>query len=145
MLYKYVQKIKAIYEDTTKEMFTFKSTNDILEFLNKYELLGYLAEENLFIICLDTRNHVTAYSQVSKGGIASTNVDVKTVFKVALLSNAEKLIVTHNHPSGSLKASREDIELTRAIKKDCNLLGFELLDSIIVAKNDVISFIKEID
>lgn len=72
---------------------------------------------------------------VSVGSLSSTMVHPREVFKSAILSNAESIIMVHNHPSGSLKPSKCDQDVTEWIKNAGDLIGIQLLDHVIVGKN----------
>lgn len=137
-----ISKVKLITEFSTKDNITLHNTRDILKFLHDFENLDFLAEEHTFAIFTDTTNKIINYCLVGKGNERSSLLDLKTVFKVALLSNASRIILAHNHPSGSLKPSKFDLKTTKYIKFGCKILGFELLDNVIVSNNNIISLFK---
>lgn len=137
-----ISKVKLITEFSTKDNITLHNTKDILKFLHDFENLDILAEEHTFAIFTDTTNKIINYCLVGKGNERSSLLDLKTVFKVALLSNASRIILAHNHPSGNLKPSRFDLKTTKYIKFGCKILGFELLDNVIVSNNNIISLFK---
>lgn len=137
-----ISKVKLITEFSTKDNITLHNTRDILKFLHDFENLDILAEEHTFAIFTDTTNKIINYCLVGKGNEKSSLLDLKTVFKVALLSNASRIILAHNHPSGSLKPSKFDLKTTKYIKFGCKILGFELLDNVIVSNNNIISLFK---
>lgn len=72
---------------------------------------------------------------VTIGSLSSAMVHPREIFKSAILSNAEAIIMAHNHPSGSLTPSKHDQEVTDRIKKAGELLGIQLLDHVILGKN----------
>lgn len=137
-----ISKVKLITEFSTKDNITLHNTRDILKFLHDFENLDFLAEEHTFAIFTDTTNKIINYCLVGKGNEKSSLLDLKTVFKVALLSNASRIILAHNHPSGNLKPSKFDLKTTKYIKFGCKILGFELLDNVIVSNDDIISLFK---
>ena len=137
-----ISKVKLITEFSTKDNITLHNTRDILKFLHDFENLDILAEEHTFAIFTDTTNKIINYCLVGKGNEKSSLLDLKTVFKVALLSNASRIVLAHNHPSGSLKPSKFDLKTTKYIKFGCKILGFELLDNVIVSNNNIISLFK---
>ena len=137
-----ISKVKLITEFSTKDNITLHNTRDILKFLHDFENLDILAEEHTFAIFTDTTNKIINYCLVGKGNERSSLLDLKTVFKVALLSNASRIILAHNHPSGNLKPSKFDLKTTKYIKFGCKILGFELLDNVIVSNNNIISLFK---
>ena len=91
-----------------------------------------LNHEEFHIIILNRANRILKSIQISKGGISQTLVDVKIVFKNALESNASALILCHNHPSGNLKPSHSDIDLTKKIIQFSKLIDITILDHLII-------------
>lgn len=112
-----------------------------------YHLLIQIWDKNLLelqeefkLVMLNNANDVIGIYPMSKGGTAGTVVDIKLIFAVALKCNTSGIILAHNHPSGNLKPSKQDIELTNKIKQGGVLLGIRLLDHIILAKTNFYSF-----
>ena len=79
---------------------------------------------------------------VSKGGISSTIVEIRHILYIALKTNSTGIILAHNHPSGNLKPSSTDINLTRKIKNACELMDLNLTDHIILTKDNYYSFME---
>jgi len=77
---------------------------------------------------------------LSRGGITATMVDVRLVFKKAIEISSVAIIICHNHPSGKLKASASDKELTQKIKESGEMLDIKLLDHLIITQKDYFSF-----
>jgi DNA repair protein RadC len=88
--------------------------------------------ENFIVMCLDTKNKVTAMTLASVGTLNSTNVHPREVFKTAILANSASIILAHNHPSGDSAPSKEDMEVTRRLKEAGKIMGIEILDHIII-------------
>lgn len=88
--------------------------------------------ESFYILCLNQSSQITAYAKISDGGLSSCMVDERILFTNALLSGATAIIVAHNHPSKNLKPSIADIKITKRIKEGCKILGFHLIDHIIL-------------
>jgi DNA repair protein RadC len=88
--------------------------------------------EILSVLCLDTQNGPTCFNVVSVGSLNTTRTRPADILKPAILSNALGIILLHNHPSGKLDPSSEDVEFTKNIVKACEMLGLELFDHIIV-------------
>jgi len=89
-------------------------------------------KEYFYILCLNTRNRVNNTNQVSIGNLDSSIVHPREVFKDAISSLAAAVIFVHNHPSGDLEPSAEDINLTKRLIEAGELLGIPVLDHIIV-------------
>lgn len=106
-------------------------------------LLGDLPHEEFVILMLNRANHIINKYKLSKGGVAGTVVDQKIVFKEALDNLASGIILCHNHPSGNLKPSPEDLSLTKKLKQAGDLLDIKVMDHIIVAGNGYFSFADE--
>lgn len=96
-------------------------------------LLKGKKKEHFVTILLDTRNRVIRLAQVSMGTLDSSLVHPREVFQEAIVSSAASVIFVHNHPSGDLSASEDDIKLTRRLKEAGELLGIEVLDHLIVS------------
>lgn len=114
--------------------------NDIRDFLTTNTSLSYEPEEVLILINLNTNNTVINYFEVSRGAIDRTIASPREIIKRALLSNAAKFILAHNHPSGDLSLSDYDIEMFNKMKKIGDLMEIELLDSVVINQdNNIIS------
>jgi len=106
-------------------------------------LIGELNHEEFWVLFLNNSNKVLYKTQVSKGGMTGTVVDVRIIFKLALEHNATALILTHNHPSGKLLASDADIQITKKIKIAGQQLDIPVLDHVIVTESSYYSFADE--
>ncbi|NDI97664.1 JAB domain-containing protein [Flavobacterium sp. LaA7.5] len=106
-------------------------------------IIGELPHEEFWIIYLNNSNKVIYKNQLSKGGITGTVVDVRIVFKTALEQNAVGIIVAHNHPSGNLRPSDEDKNITHQLKTAGKSLNINVLDHVIVTENGYYSFADE--
>lgn len=91
--------------------------------------------ETFKIALLNNNNMVKGIYQISQGGITGTMVDLRLLFAVILKSLSVAIILSHNHPSGILKPSTEDIKLTNKIKKAAELFNVRVLDHIILIPN----------
>lgn len=114
---------------------------DVFDILSPY--LSDLQVEEFWAIFLNQSNQVIYKNQLTKGGIDQSIVDIRILFKIAFEHFATGIIIAHNHPSGSLKPSTSDIQITRKIKEAGNLLNIQLLDHIIIAQNQFVSFAEE--
>ena len=105
--------------------------------------LGELPHEEFWIVYLDNSNKILQSLQLSKGGITGTLVDVRIVFKKALLLGAVAIILAHNHPSGTLQPSNADINLTQKLKIAGEQLDVKVLDHVIITEKAYFSFADE--
>ncbi|WP_445732510.1 RadC family protein [Mariniflexile sp.] len=106
-------------------------------------IIGELQHEEFWIIYLNNSNKVIQKSQLSKGGITGTLVDVRLVLKTALEVGATGLILAHNHPSGTLKPSEADKQITNKLKIAAQSLDIKVLDHLIITENAYFSFADE--
>jgi len=114
------------------------SSEDAFEWL--LPQIGDLQHEEFWILYLNNSNKVLRSSQISKGGLTGTLVDIRIIMKQALEASAVGLILAHNHPSGTLKASRADKEVTQKIKAAANALDMRVLDHLIITQQKYFSF-----
>ncbi|MCA8952052.1 MAG: JAB domain-containing protein [Planctomycetes bacterium] len=107
-----------------------RSALDVAEMMR--ELIGDADREHFAALYLNTRHFVTHVHVVSRGTPQSTVVHPREVFKAAFLANAAALVVVHNHPTGDVRPSGDDRAITERLREAGQLLGIELLDSVIV-------------
>lgn len=120
-----------------------KITSSISVFEMMQPVIGELQHEEFWIIYLNNSNKVIQKQQLSKGGITGTLVDVRLVLRQALELNATALILVHNHPSGTLKPSEADKQLTRKLKTAAECMDIKVLDHIILTEKAYFSFADE--
>ena len=114
------------------------SSRDAFELLQP--IMGDLEHEEFWIIYLNNSNKVLHKAQLSKGGITGTLVDVRIIMRQALELGAVALILAHNHPSGTLKPSTADKQITQKIKSGGEALDIRVLDHLIVTQKAYLSF-----
>ena len=114
------------------------SSRDAFELLQP--IMGDLEHEEFWIIYLNNSNKVLHKAQLSKGGITGTLVDVRIIMRQALELGAVALILAHNHPSGTLKPSTADKQITQKIKFAGEALDIRVLDHLIVTQKTYLSF-----
>lgn len=105
--------------------------------------LGDLNHETFMVLYLNHANKLLRHEKMSDGGMTGTVADVRLILKNALLYNANKMIVAHNHPSGNLQPSQADKVLTEKIKQAAALMDIQLLDHLIIANNTYLSLADE--
>jgi len=103
-------------------------------------IIGELNHEEFWILYLNNSNKIIYKNQLSSGGITSTLVDVRMLFKKALELSAVAIILCHNHPSGSLKPSKSDIDLTKKIQEGGKSLDIKILDHLLITEKAYFSF-----
>ena len=118
-----------------------KQSSDAAEIL--IPLMKDLPHEVFYVLYLSTSNNVIRTENIGKGGLSSTVADIRIILKNSLLNNATKIIVAHNHPSGNLKPSKEDIALTQKLVQSAKTMDIKLLDHLIIGENKYISLADE--
>ena len=123
------------------EQVSINSSNAVFEVMQP--IIGELDHEEFWILYLNNSNKIILKSQLSKGGITGTLVDVRLVLKTALEVGATGLILAHNHPSGTLKPSTADKQLTQKLKVASESLDIKILDHLIITESAYFSFADE--
>ncbi|MET0298166.1 MAG: DNA repair protein RadC [Flavitalea sp.] len=123
------------------EKLLVKDSGDMARYLQA--MLKDYAQEVFGVVFLNRANRVNHFEIISKGGITGTVADPRIILKKALEEEAVSLILCHNHPSGSIKPSRADEELTLKIKEAARFLDIKVLDHIIVSEYGYYSFADE--
>lgn len=117
------------------------SSTDAFKLLNKK--LSDLPHEEFWILLLNRSNSVVKMERISQGGVSGTVVDVRLLLKPAIETLASGIILCHNHPSGQLKPSEQDIVLTKKIKESARIMDINLLDHLIIGDQKYLSFADE--
>ncbi|CCF85442.1 JAB domain-containing protein [Nitrolancea hollandica] len=118
-----------------------RSPSDVVDFLGP-ELAG-LAQEQLRVVLLDTKNRILGTQLVYQGGLNATVIRLADCFREAVARNAAAVIFCHNHPSGDPRASADDIRLTGEAGQAGSLLGIEVLDHVIIGREGWVSLRRE--
>ncbi len=106
-------------------------------------LLSDLIEEQFWVIYLDQRLQVLQQKMIATGGFTQILVDIRKIFKYAFEYNATRIVLIHNHPTGNINPSLSDKRLTQKIKKAGEFIDISVIDHIIIAQNDYLSFADE--
>jgi DNA repair protein RadC len=138
-----IPEIKLQYH--TSEFFGQVSrSQDCAELLRKLIPEGTIEmQEQVIVLYLNRANKVIGYYRHTTGGVNSTIMDVKLIISTALKSLSSGIIIAHNHPSGNLRPSDQDIAITNTIKKAAASVDITLLDHIIITKDGYYSFADE--
>ncbi|WOC53019.1 hypothetical protein BPO_2372 [Bergeyella porcorum] len=130
---------KASQEVAEKKSLT--SPNEAFCVFKPY--LSDLQTEEVWAAFVNQKNKILHFSQISSGGISSSVVDVRVLFKTALDHFATGIFLAHNHPAGSLQPSEEDIKITKQIHQAGKLLNITLIDHLILNQTSFFSFSNE--
>ena len=124
-----------------REKAIVEKSDDVARYLQT--LLKDYRHEVFAVLFLNRANKINHFEIVSEGGMTGTVADPRIILKKALEQNAVSLILCHNHPSGSLKPSRADEELTHKIKEASKYFDIKILDHLIVSEDGYFSFADE--
>lgn len=146
---------KAVTIAAALELGRRRQKQDILNnqtLINSKSAYGLLApsiadlpHEEFWVILLNRRNMLLKYKKITQGGFSGTVVDVRQIFKWAILEKASSLVLAHNHPSGSLYPSEADKKVTTKLQKAGDLLDIKVVDHIIVTNRGYYSFSEKGD
>ena len=99
-----------------------------------------LPSESIWMLCTNTKLGAVAAFEVGAGGTGSCVVDVASIARNALLTGAAGVVLAHNHPSGDVSPSGEDIDATKRVGKALKMLDIRLLDHVIIGASGLYSF-----
>ncbi|RYZ30476.1 MAG: DNA repair protein [Chitinophagaceae bacterium] len=142
----HVAEVELIYRSKVKasERPLISSSSDAYDILKELWEEGKMdLVEQFKVLFLNRANRVLCIFNVSSGGITGTVADPRLIYIAALKVNAVSMILSHNHPSGSLKPSRQDEELTGKIKSAGSFLDIKVLDHVILSSEGYYSFADE--
>ena len=139
-----VSEIQVSYSPNLLVDMSIKNSKKSFELiLNEWELETLQMQEEVKILLLNRSNKVLGIYSLAKGGLTSCIVDVRIILSIALKTLATGIILVHNHPSGNLKPSKADLDITKKLKNSCDLLDISLLDHLIITKDNYFSFADE--
>ncbi|NRF39859.1 DNA repair protein RadC [Pedobacter foliorum] len=125
-------------DSAATEVISITSSKDAFEVL--LPVFADLNHEEFWILILNQANRVIGKQLISKGGLAGTVADPKIIFKTAIEHNAAFIILAHNHPSGNLKPSGQDINITKKLVEGGKMLDLQVLDHLILTDRAYYSF-----
>ena len=134
----YVREVTARYIGPRRKGLRISGPRDAASFMRR--LLRDEVREHFLALYLNSAHHVVSFSLVSLGGATWAPVSAAVVFQGALLVGACAVIVGHNHISGELQPSPEDVDVTRRLKQAGELLRVPLLDHVLFSETDHVSF-----
>ncbi|MEM1001353.1 MAG: DNA repair protein RadC [Bacteroidota bacterium] len=132
---------RRMREENGIQLRKIESSRSVFELMQP--ILGELPHEEFWIIYLNNSNKVLKKEQLSKGGMTGTLVDTRLVMKHALETRATSVILCHNHPSGTLRPSQADKDITKKLKDAGSILDIKVLDHLIITQKTYFSFADE--
>jgi DNA repair protein RadC len=140
MATKTLEKISLKKDPTNFERVKINSSNDSADYIRQFYSDDIEIYESFFILLLNRQNRTIGYAKISQGGVAGTLVDAKIVLKYIVDTLASAVVLCHNHPSGNLNPSTQDIDLTTKLKQAVKLVDSVVLDHIILTPDSFYSF-----
>jgi len=139
-----VGEVELIYKSTSKARSKIYSSEDAYKVLLPTYKEGTICYKEYFkVLFLNQANQVLGYTLISEGGITETSVDVRIILQAALLTNSVALVLAHNHPSGNMKPSRQDMDITKQVKEAARLMRITVIDHLILTDVGYYSFADE--
>lgn len=139
-----VGEVELTYKSTSRSRSKIYSSEDAYKILLPTYKEGTICYKEYFkVLLLSQSNQVLGYTLISEGGITETCADVRVILQAALLTNSVALILAHNHPSGNLNPSRQDMEITKQVKEAAKLMRISVIDHLIFTDAGYYSFADE--
>lgn len=139
-----VGEVELSYKTKFKNIYKVVSSEDAYKYLLPTYKKGTICYKEYFkVLFLNQASQVLGYTLISEGGITDTTVDVRVILQAALLTNSVALVLAHNHPSGNLKPSQEDIKITKQVKDAAQLMRIAVIDHLILTDAGYYSFADE--
>jgi DNA repair protein RadC len=123
---------------STKKITSPKDVADIF-----IPLLRNETKEIFFVVCLNSANQIIKYQQITVGLLNSSIVHAREVFKVAIENNSANIILMHNHPSGNIEPSNEDIQITKKLVEAGKILDINVFDHLIIGHSNFTSMVEK--
>ncbi|MBQ9666811.1 MAG: DNA repair protein RadC [Bacteroidaceae bacterium] len=130
---------RRMMEDS-KEIEVIRNGADVLRYMSP--IIQDLTHEESWVMLLNNNSRLIHLAHLSTGGLSETTVDVRMLLKQALLHDATCFVLVHNHPSGNLRPSRFDEELTQRVKKAGMAVNIRMVDHVIVTEGAFFSFVE---
>ena len=139
-----VGEVELSYKPKFKNLHKIVSSEDAYKYLLPTYKEGTICYKEYFkVLFLNQANQVLGYTLISEGGITETSVAVRVILQAALLTNSVALVLAHNHPSGNLRPSRQDMEITKQVKEAAKLIRITVIDHLILTDAGYYSFSDE--
>ena len=136
--------VELSYKPKFKSLHQVTCSEDAYKYLLPTYKEGTICYKEYFkVLFLNQAKQVFRLHLISEGGITETCADVRVILQAALLTNSVAIILAHNHPSGNLKPSRQDMEITKQVKEAARLMRITVLDHLILTDTGYYSFADE--
>lgn len=138
------QKLLLVKEEYFKYNQKICSTIDLVNFIKDELKISNEPQEVIYLLSLNNKNQLVSFVELARGGFNMCNVSQCEIFKNVLLSNSNRFILVHNHPSGDPTPSENDINITKQILRSSELLEIDFLDHLVIGDNEYQSCMKGI-
>ena len=128
-----IKSYRLISEPTDLQKVKIQSASDAAEYIRQFYHDDIEIYESVFILMLNNANNTVGYAKISQGGVVGTVADIRIIAKYAVDSLSSNVIMAHNHPSGTMKPSNADNQLTVKVKNALKLFDINLIDHIILS------------
>lgn len=137
-----IKLFQAVSEQYAKEKIPKKISLESTQIIAKYlqEKFGRDMREHFIMLCMDSRRKLTKICDISTGCLNASLIHPREIFKEAIKNNSASIIISHNHPSGEVDPSEEDLVVTKRIIEAGEIMGIKVLDHIIISKTHSFSF-----
>lgn len=129
--------IKKVQSDFPKEKIV--NSKQASDFIRKFYSDDIEIYESAFILLLDKANNTIGFAKISQGGVSGTVIDPKIIAVYAVKSLASSVILAHNHPSGNLNPSNQDVDISKKTKEGMKFLDIQFIDSLIITVDNYFS------
>lgn len=138
----FAHKITLCKEKNSVDFFAcqLSCSNDVATYARQFYSDDIGIFESFFLICLDVKNKTIAWQKIGQGGVSAVMVDPLLIAKYAIECLAKGVILIHNHPSGGLKPSQNDINLTNKVRDGLKLFDISVIDHVILSEDSYYSF-----
>ena len=134
--YEYTIQRRFVTETPSNYQVILNRPESVAEYIKNHIPTFYQSDqEHFYVFILDTKNRVKGFSKITTGLLDRAHAHPREVFKPAVIQSASKIIIAHNHPSGELTVSSQDIECTKNIIEAGKILGIHCVDSMIVTED----------
>ena len=138
-LIRFIKEISALYQrQLAEEIPLTKSRDELIQY--SISKLGYLKEEEFWLISLDSKYSIIKENLISKGLTDKAPIYPRKIIETAMKNGAHSILLLHNHPNGNPQASEQDVTITKAIDIPARVLNISIFDHIIVASDKHFSF-----
>lgn len=141
-----ISRQKLVLERDKNFEYNYKitKTENVVEFVRNVLKIQNEPQEVCYLLTLDSRNKLVSFAEIGRGTIDMCKVLIADILKNVLLSNCQKFIILHNHPSGDSTPTNADIELTKRLYNAAELLQMQMLDHIVIGYENYQSCMQEI-